>query len=1068
MPLTRTSNRSAKKLDRTSRMFSHLPIGIAPAILMIFVYVSTFGLAGCALTASPGSGNTGSLKLTTASLPAAHAGQVYFETLAIAGGIAPFSWSVSAGNLPAGVSLGTNNGALTGTPSKTGSFNMTISVNDSSTPVQTTNKAYSMSVMGAVTPVSITTTSLASGQVGSGYSAALAASGGTTPYSWSISSGALPGGVSLGQSNGTISGTPKASGQFNFTALVTDSTSPTPQTGTQSFSLTIAAASAQPPSITTASLPGGTSGSAYSAMLAASGGTTPYTWSITSGALPRGLKLTASSGAISGTPTAVGNSSFSVQVKDSKNNTGTKALSISIAAGAPQPLKITTTSLGQASSGEVYSTTMQATGGTPGYAWSITSGQLPAGLALMASSGVITGTATTVGQSNFTVQVRDSASTPATATKALSITVVQGVALDQFGGITSRPCPDQTPTDWNMQQIGSRWVFCTPLGHAFIKRGVYYIASNPGESEANHVPQPNNAYLSDKYGANFQNGSVDDFFYARLVGWRFNSGAPGAYRHATDSVIQTANKVPFTEYGSSGANVHQHCMLTANCKNIWNLQTIPFDGRTSHGFIDAYDPSFATYTNAAYASDSNIQGFKNSPYYMGFVAGDTDDFSGYSGACPTAPNHPFDTDPGGGLSSCWLSPAPRIATSAPRQMFNPYSKAVFADPLNYTKSQLASYLKTEYGAISALNTAWGCSFATGGANNTDGFGTDGTQVTGTATSGSGSGPYTVTLHTSVDPYSVLISVGGSAIGGDDGHGALRGANISAGTVNYATGAVSITFSTAPAAAPTISYWWGGWTYGAGFLDESGSCIGDGDKTGTTSQIADLDNFLTNYTVQLFSVMKNAFKAQAPTKLFFGISSFGQVPGRDPSRCSELAGAGQVNDVTQVSTDGSQAQMNFITNCLGNHPFTNWETITSETDSEWFDCPGSAGCSGPSPWPPTLWNLTNENARATFYNSDMANFWNNCNSTTGNCQWVGFDWWAFYSYSFFESTEFGLVTWRDNALDGNENATSSVTCSAPISAFSCGGEKAGWSSYGNFLGPVTITNAQIDSNLAGPQ
>ena len=71
-----------------------------------------------------------------------------------------------------------------------------------------------------------------------------------------------------------------------------------------------------PLSITTASLPGGNIGVAYSATLVAAGGTTPYTWSITAGTLPAGLTLNGSTGVISGTPTAAGSSSFTVQVTD--------------------------------------------------------------------------------------------------------------------------------------------------------------------------------------------------------------------------------------------------------------------------------------------------------------------------------------------------------------------------------------------------------------------------------------------------------------------------------------------------------------------------------------------------------------------------------------------------------------------------------------------------------------------------------------------------------------------------------------------------------------------------------
>ena len=98
-----------------------------------------------------------------------------------------------------------------------------------------------------------------------------------------------------------------------------------------STGLTVQAA---PLSITTASLPNGTVGAAYSATLAATGGTGPYSWSIVSGSLPSGLTLNAATGAISGTPTAAATSNFTVQVSDSAipAATSSKALSISVTA----------------------------------------------------------------------------------------------------------------------------------------------------------------------------------------------------------------------------------------------------------------------------------------------------------------------------------------------------------------------------------------------------------------------------------------------------------------------------------------------------------------------------------------------------------------------------------------------------------------------------------------------------------------------------------------------------------------------------------------------------------------
>jgi uncharacterized repeat protein (TIGR03803 family) len=102
-----------------------------------------------------------------------------------------------------------------------------------------------------------------------------------------------------------------------------------------------------PPAVTTASLPGGFTEAAYSAALAAADGLAPYTWSVTSGSLPAGLTLNATTGVISGTPTQAGTSNFTVAVKDSESQplTATANLSLTVVAAAvsanPSTLSIT-------------------------------------------------------------------------------------------------------------------------------------------------------------------------------------------------------------------------------------------------------------------------------------------------------------------------------------------------------------------------------------------------------------------------------------------------------------------------------------------------------------------------------------------------------------------------------------------------------------------------------------------------------------------------------------------------------------------------------------------------------
>jgi hypothetical protein len=365
------------------------------------------------------------VQITTASVPSGQVGTAYSTSLAASGGTTPYTWSMSSGALPAGLTLSAT-GAISGTPTASGSFTFTAKVTDSTTPTaQTATKSLSLTIAAAVTAVQITTTSVPSGQVGTSYSTTLAASGGTTPYTWSISSGALPAGLTL-SAGGTLSGTPTASGSFTFAAKVTDSTTPTAQTATQSFTLTIAAA-VPTLQITTSTIPAGQVNVAYSTQFTASGGTTPYTWSLSSGALPAGTSLASSTGIFSGTPTTSGSFTFTVKVTDSTTptaQTATKSVTFTVAAAAG-PVQITTTSLPAGQTSVAYSATLQANQGTTPYTWSLTSGSLPTGLTLSAA-GTISGTPTATGTSNFTVLVTDSSSPATTATASFSITISAG------------------------------------------------------------------------------------------------------------------------------------------------------------------------------------------------------------------------------------------------------------------------------------------------------------------------------------------------------------------------------------------------------------------------------------------------------------------------------------------------------------------------------------------------------------------------------------------------------------------------------------------------------------------
>ena len=344
------------------------------------------------------------LTVTTTSLPGGTAGTPYSQTLSASGGAGGNTWTVTSGSLPDGLTLAPA-GTIAGTPTTAVTANFTVQVRDSAN----TTAATSLSIAISAPALTVTTTSLANGTVGTAYSQTLNATGGVGGNTWTVTSGSLPDGLTLAPA-GTIGGTPTTAGTANFTVQVRDSAN---TTATRPLSITIGGPAL---TVATTTLANGTTGTAYSQTLNATGGAGGNTWSITSGSLPDGLTL-APGGTISGTPSTAGTSNFTVQVKDSANTTATSPMSITIRAPA---LTVTTTSLANGTVGTAYSQSLAASGGAGGNAWSITAGSLPDGVTL-APSGAISGTPTTAGTANFTVQVKDSANT--TATKPFSIAI---------------------------------------------------------------------------------------------------------------------------------------------------------------------------------------------------------------------------------------------------------------------------------------------------------------------------------------------------------------------------------------------------------------------------------------------------------------------------------------------------------------------------------------------------------------------------------------------------------------------------------------------------------------------
>src|ERR1019366_6102517 len=322
--------------------------------------------------------------VTTTSLAAATAGTAYSATLVEAGGTSPYTWTVTPATLPAGLSLNSSTGVVSGMPTGGSTGPYTFKITDAAG--QSASSPAIAFTVAAPPALTVTTATLPAAVMGTAYSQTLQAAGGVPPYTWSVPPGTLPAGLSLNSSTGVISGTPTGlvTGPMGFTVTVTDVETPKNATTPAPLSIAVTAPTL---SVTTPSLSGGNMGNAYSSQtLQAKGGAGADTWKLATGSsLPAGLTLSGA-GVISGTPNGnfVGTTYFTVDVTDSETptaQTATAALSIAITVA---PLSVTTSgSLTTGVAHSVYpSVTLQATGGIQPYInWTVVGGNtnLPPG-----------------------------------------------------------------------------------------------------------------------------------------------------------------------------------------------------------------------------------------------------------------------------------------------------------------------------------------------------------------------------------------------------------------------------------------------------------------------------------------------------------------------------------------------------------------------------------------------------------------------------------------------------------------------------------------------------------------
>jgi CshA-type fibril repeat protein len=334
-------------------------------------------------------------------------------------GTIPATGAWSATGLPAGLSINTDTGAISGTPTATGTFTVTQKVTDSNTlfdvevltikvvakPIITTPALTGFEINKAITPVVQTKT------VGS---AAL-----PTTNAWSIVAGSLPTGLTMNFNTGEITGTPTQSGTFPITVKLVDEDGEFSQQ-VQTIRVGV------PPVITTTPLTQKLYvGVAASIPSSATEGTaaipTTGAWSATG--LPAGLSINAATGAITGTPSLAGTFSVIQRVTDANGLFDVETITVNVVV---KPVITTVVPLPKLTVGVVATPITQTrTAGTAAIpttgAWSLASGSLPAGLTLNPDTGAISGTPTVSGNFPITVKLTDEAGEFATKDEVVAV-----------------------------------------------------------------------------------------------------------------------------------------------------------------------------------------------------------------------------------------------------------------------------------------------------------------------------------------------------------------------------------------------------------------------------------------------------------------------------------------------------------------------------------------------------------------------------------------------------------------------------------------------------------------------
>ncbi len=695
--------------------------------------------------------------------------------------------------------------------------------------------------------------------------------------------------------------------------------------------------------------------------------------------------------------------------------------------------------------------------------------------------------------------------------------------LDRYGGSPRLRCTNKTG-HFILTKIGKRWWFCDPAGNAFISMSVSNVLPNRNPT---FDCQGSNTFLNyiTKYGDATYNWGWQTL--KRVTSWGFNSIGQDSGPNVLAS--RTCPRCPWPggrqpiplpylseSKPAENASINRNGFLSEPIKDEISGTNANYSTWRGGALYDVFDPKLDAWWKKALAGNSQI---RDDPYILGVLTDDSDYFWGAGAGPDFATGH---TNANIAWVTLITSPVQTYTQSTPfgskkflYQITQNYTKTLatnptipcsFANPSTAKPCSLRDYLWQKYtnsGAltntqgIAALNTAWGSNYTS--------FDSVGTQVTGKipescTNSCSGDGltkTFTGTLaHTPISPYSVLIFVGGTAQIGDcpwfhggcsdstSNTGSLGSPTVnyitqSSSSINYSTGAITISFVTAPARGTsiTVNYTYGGWMAGGtGLMDEDGShtawvgtnpfclegadpnyptyfsCVGGGGNNNPVPNAnstlgADLDNWVPQMAAKYFKTMHDDLRAVSSVP-YLGLDLIGSWSG--PAYSKFLQGAAPYLDVAFVglhywapapSPATFKEAYQYTTRYLGDIPLLNYGSGgVAQADSSYY----CHALTGPNA-------ILNQATRGeNYYNA--VNYLLTTPGYNGTYPFVGNDWW---SWQDFQNLNQGLVSLHDNAYDGHEAVTGRVPCSPPLQNLTCGGEAA---NYGDAIGKVRQANA----------